>query len=329
MKMITIILTAMILTAAFLSSCAFAGENGEIDAASDGNREKEGAKTKSILQNNPYVKEISIKDIKGVRIGNAEDAANGTGCTVIISESGAPAGVEVRGGGPASRETELLKTNSSAEKIHAILLAGGSAYGLQAATGVMNYLEKKGIGYPVGDGIVPLVVQSDICDLGCGSSSVRPDAKLAMKACEGAYSNNYRDGCYGAGTGATVGKMKGMPLCTKTGMGSYAIQVGDIQVGAIVCLNAFGNIYDRDGTCIAGMRSESGVGFESICDLMIEQHGRVIENRFIGNSAIGVIITNGKFSKYRLGKVASMAHAAYARAISPAFTSIDGDTIYA
>ena len=212
--------------------------------------------SKSFLENIPYIKEISIKEIEGIRIGNAEDTVNATGCTVIISESGAPAGVDVRGGGPASRELHLLSANASAEQIHAILLGGGSAYGLQAATGVMNYLEKKGIGYPVGAGVVPLVVQSDIFDLGCGSFSVRPDAELAWKACEGAYEDNYQDGCYGAGTGATVGKMKGMDWCTKTGLGSYAIQVGDIQIGAIVCLNALGNVYDREGTCIAGMRCE-------------------------------------------------------------------------
>ena len=284
---------------------------------------------KSFLQNNPYVKEISIKEIEGVRIGNAEDAVNATGCTVIISETGAPTGVDVRGGGPASRDLQLLSANASAEQIHAVLLGGGSAYGLQAATGVMNYLEKKGIGYPVGNGVVPLVVQSDIFDLGCGSFSVRPDDRLAMKACEGAYADNYRDGCRGAGTGATVGKMKGMEWCTKTGLGSYAVQVGDIRVGAVVCVNALGNIYDRGGNCIAGMRREDGSGFESVSELMIANHSRVTENKFTGNTTIGVILTNGRFSKYRMTKIASMAHSGYARAISPIFTSADGDTIYA
>ncbi|MCF0120051.1 MAG: P1 family peptidase [Oscillospiraceae bacterium] len=285
--------------------------------------------TKSFPDNNPYLKEISIRDIEGIRIGNAEDTVNATGCTVIISEAGAPTGVDVRGGGPASRDLQLLSANASAERIHAVLLAGGSAYGLQAATGVMNYLEKKGIGYPVGDGVVPLVVQSDIFDLGCGSFSVRPDAILAIKACEGAYNDNYRDGCFGAGVGATVGKLKGMERCTKTGIGSYAIQVGEIKVGAVVCLNALGNIYDRDGNCIAGMRNEDGSGFQSIRDLMISEYNRVVDNKFTGNTTIGVIITNGKFSKYRMTKIASMAHSGYARAISPVFTSADGDTIYA
>ncbi|MCF0229165.1 MAG: P1 family peptidase [Parasporobacterium sp.] len=270
-----------------------------------------------------------MKDIEGVRIGNAEDVENGTGCTVIISEAGAPIGVDVRGGGPASRDLQLLSANSSMEKFHGIVLAGGSAYGLQAATGVMNYLEKKGIGYPVGAGVVPLVVQSDIFDLACGSFSVRPDSDLAMKACEGAYADNYQDGCYGAGVGATVGKMKGMEWCTKTGMGSYAVQVGDIKVGAIVCLNALGNIYDRDGNCIAGMRSEDGSGFQSIRELMIAECSRIVENKFTGNTTIGAILTNGKFSKYRRTKIASMAHGGYARAISPVYTSVDGDTIYA
>ena len=283
----------------------------------------------SFLENIPYIKEISIKEIEGIRIGNAEDTVNATGCTVIISESGAPAGVDVRGGGPASRELHLLSANASAEQIHAILLGGGSAYGLQAATGVMNYLEKKGIGYPVGAGVVPLVVQSDIFDLGCGSFSVRPDAELAWKACEGAYEDNYQDGCYGAGTGATVGKMKGMDWCTKTGLGSYAIQVGDIQIGAIVCLNALGNVYDREGTCIAGMRCEDGSGFQSVRELMVSVYSQISENKFTGNTTIGVILTNAKFNKYRMGKIASMAHCGYARSISPVYTSADGDTIYA
>ncbi|MCF0145693.1 MAG: P1 family peptidase, partial [Eubacterium sp.] len=275
------------------------------------------------------MKEISIREMEGVRIGNSEDKVNATGCTVVICESGASVGVDIRGGGPASRDTQLLSANSSENPIHAVLLSGGSAYGLGAATGVMNFLEKKGVGFPVGDGVVPLVVQSDIFDLGCGSFSVRPDEQLALRACEGAYADNYQDGCYGAGTGATVGKMKGMKWCTKTGMGSYAIRIGEICVGAIVCLNALGNIYDRDGKCIAGMRRADGRGFESIRELMIAEHKRVVENKFTGNTTIGVILTNGKFSKYRMTKIASMAHGGYARAISPVFTSVDGDMIYA
>lgn len=275
------------------------------------------------------MKEISIKDIENIKIGHSTDVTNGTGVTVIISPDGAPAGVDVRGGGPASRETTLLDPRANAEVIHAIVLGGGSAYGLDAAGGVMRFLEEKGIGFPVGLGVVPLVVQSDIFDLGCGSFNVRPDQAMGYAACEGAYDGNYQDGCYGGGTGATVGKMKGMEYCTKTGCGSYAVQIGDLKIGAIVILNALGNVYDQNGKCIAGMLNADKTSYESIEDLMIANADKVVDNKFTGNTTIGVILTNAKFNKSKLTKIASMAHNGYARSIRPVHTSADGDTIYA
>ena len=193
-------------------------------------------------------KEISIQEIKGIKIGQSENQAAGTGCTVFLSETGMRAGLDVRGGGPASRESELLNPLAAAQVIHAIVLAGGSAYGLGAADGVMKYLEEKGIGFEVGPSLkVPLVCQSDLFDLTVGDPYIRPDKAMGYDACLRAEENgtgNYRDGNFGAGCGATVGKFAGMDYCMKSGIGSYAVQIGELQVGAVVAVNALGDIYD-------------------------------------------------------------------------------------
>ena len=173
------------------------------------------------------MKIISIKDFDNIRIGNAQNTSAGTGCTVIISESGMCAGLDVRGGGPASRESELLKPLAAADRIHAVLLGGGSAFGLDAAGGVMQFLEEKGIGLDVGIAKVPLVCQSDIFDLTVADPYTRPDKAMGYEACVGAWQNNYQDGCFGVGTGATIGKLNGMEHCMKSGIGSYAVQIGE------------------------------------------------------------------------------------------------------
>ena len=177
------------------------------------------------------MKTISIKDIEGIRIGNAQNFIGGTGCTVILSETGMCAGLDVRGGGPASRESELLKPLAAAQSIHAVLLGGGSAFGLDAAGGVMQFLEEKGIGFDVGVTKVPLVCQSDIFDLTVADAHVRPDKEMGYEACKGAYADNYQDGNFGVGTGATVGKFRGMDYCMKSGIGSYAVQIGELKIG--------------------------------------------------------------------------------------------------
>ena len=188
-------------------------------------------------------KEIPVTDIQNIRIGQAENAAAGTGCTVFICEGGMRAGLDVRGGGPASRESELLKPLAAAQYIHAIVLAGGSAFGLGAANGVMEYLEARDIGFDVGVTKVPLVVQSDLFDLTVGECSVRPDAAMGYEAARRAMEDpNYQDGNYGAGCGATVGKICGMDTCMKTGIGSFAIELGGLQIGAVVAVNALGDI---------------------------------------------------------------------------------------
>ena len=209
------------------------------------------------------MKEIPITSFDNLQIGQAENTAAGTGCTVVLlGKDGAPAGLDVRGGGPASRESELLKPLAAAQVIHAIVLAGGSAFGLDAAGGVMRYLEERGIGFDVGVTKVPLVCQSDLFDLTVADARTRPDAAMAYAACVNAETGNYRDGNHGAGTGATVGKLLGMDHCMKSGIGSYAVQVGDLKVGALVAVNAMGDVYDFEtGRKVAGLRADDGKTF--------------------------------------------------------------------
>lgn len=274
--------------------------------------------------------EISIKEIKNIKIGQTQDVNAGTGCTVIICENGAPTGLDVRGGGPASRESELLKAEANAQFIHAVVLSGGSAFGLDAAGGVMQYLEEHGIGFDVGVTKVPLVSQACLFDLTVGDTFTRPDKKMGYEACVNAENGgNYQDGNYGAGTGATVGKLFNMDYCMKSGIGSYAVSVGELQVGAIVAVNALGDIYDwKEGKKIAGLLDESKKGFRSTTEEMYKKYD-VIENKFTGNTTIGIIITNAKFDKTKLNKIAGMTHNGYARAIHPVHTSADGDSIFA
>jgi L-aminopeptidase/D-esterase-like protein len=275
------------------------------------------------------MKEISILDFEKIKIGQTEDSKAGTGCTVVLCEEGMRAGVDVRGGGPASRETQLLNPLMAADKIHAIVLGGGSAFGLGAASGVMNYLEENDIGFDVGVTKVPLVVQSDLFDLTVGDTFVRPNEEMGYMAAQIAKeSPNYKDGNYGAGCGATVGKIGGMETCMKTGMGSYAIQIGELKVGAIVALNALGDIFDyKTGKMIAGVLKEDKSGFRSTNEIM-KSSIEVVENKFVGNTTLSVVMTNADFSKAQLSKIAGMAHDGYARSINPVHTSADGDSIY-
>ena len=274
--------------------------------------------------------EISVKDIRPIKIGQVENAEAGTGCTVILCEEGMRAGLDVRGGGPASREPLLLNPLMAAQTIHAVVLGGGSAFGLGAANGVMACLEERGIGYDVGVTKVPLVVQSDIFDLTVGDPFVRPDAAMGYEAAKLALeAPNYRDGNFGAGCGATVGKYGGMATCMKTGIGSYAIQIGELQIGAIVVLNALGDVLDwRNGRQVAGLLKEDKSALRSTAACMRESI-QVVENKFVGNTTLAAVMTNAQFDKAQLCKIAGMAHDGYARAIHPVHTSADGDSIYA
>ena len=248
---------------------------------------------------------------------------------MLLFDGCAPAGVDIRGGGPASRETPLLDPRMDAKGIHALLLSGGSAFGLDAAGGVMRYLEERDIGFDTGITKVPLVCQSCIFDLAVGRPDVRPDAAMAYRACENASREPLANGCVGGGTGACVGKYRGREFAMKTGIGTWAAQVGEIRVGAVVVLNALGDIFDIDtGKQIAGMRTEDGRGLRSSEQALWEDAGQC-RSLFTGNTTIGAVLTNGAFNKAELGKIAAMAHNGYARAIRPVHTTADGDSIYA
>jgi L-aminopeptidase/D-esterase-like protein len=275
------------------------------------------------------MKEIKITDIENVVIGNAQDIENATGCTAVICEKTAPTGLVVMGGGPASRESELLKPVANADGIHAVLLSGGSAYGLDAAGGVMKYLEEKGIGFDVGVGVVPLVCQSSLFDLTVGSFDVRPDKALGYKAAENAFKGEFKQGNYGAGTGASVGKLGGMERAVKTGIGAYAVQVDDLKIGAVVAVNSLGDVFDYDsGKMIAGMLNEEKTAFANSEEELYKLY-KPGANLFVENTTIGAVITNGKFNKTQMNKIAAMCHNGYARTIKPVNTTADGDSVYA
>ena len=276
------------------------------------------------------MREIPVTDVGPIFIGQTEDSKAATGCTVLIAPQGMHAGLDVRGGGPASRETFLLHPLTAAQSIHAIVLAGGSAFGLGAANGVMQYLEEHDIGLDTGAARVPLVVQSDIYDLSIGDASVRPDAAMGYACARLAMeSPNYRDGCFGAGCGATVGKYAGIDYCMKSGIGGYAVQIDELKIGALVVLNALGDIYDwKNGRQIAGLLNERKDALRSTAELMRQSY-EVRENKFTGNTTLCVVFTNAGFSKPQLCKIAGMAHNGLARSINPVHTSADGDSIYA
>lgn len=267
------------------------------------------------------MKEISIHEIPGFSIGNAQNQEKGTGCTVILADRGAVPGVDVRGGAPGTREVALIDPIEMMPQINALLLAGGSAFGLDAASGVMKYLEEKAVGFETGFGKVPIVPAAVLFDLGYKDSKTRPDLAMGYEACKNAEMKNYEDGSYGAGAGATVGKILGPESSMKSGIGTYCVQVGDLMVGAIVAVNAFGTIYEGE-TPLAGPHNEEQV--LSTEDILIGG----LEASFKDNTTIGAIITNANLTKAEASKVASMSHDGYARAIRPVHTMVDGDIIF-
>lgn len=272
--------------------------------------------------------EIKISDIDGFNIGHAQDIDGASGCSVIICEKGAVAGVDVRGGAPASRETELLNPVNTVEKIHCVMLSGGSAYGLSAADGVMDYLEEKNVGFDVGVGVVPIVCAASLFDLVVGNPKCRPDKNMGYKACLNSKNSMHIDGNIGAGTGASVGKIAGIDRMMKSGLGNYAIKMGDVKCGAIVAVNALGDVFDYDsGKVLAGVLSEDKTKIESTEAIMYREIEKK-RNVFSGNTTIGCIITNVKMTKAQANKLAQIAHNAYAKVIRPVHTSADGDTIF-
>lgn len=275
------------------------------------------------------MKEVSVTGIPGIKIGHAQNVDGGSGCTVILCEQGACAGVDVRGGGPASRETELLKPINMVEQIHAVMLSGGSAYGLDASAGAMKYLEEKGVGFDVGVGVVPIVCGASLFDLVVGDPKCRPDQPMGYQACENANSEPPAEGNVGAGTGATVGKFLGVERMMKSGLGTYALQIGDLIVGAVVAVNSLGDVIDIEtGKRLAGMLNEEGTAVISTEEALYE-HYDSNRNVFSGNTTLGCIITNAHLNKNQANKIASIAHNGFARAIRPVHTMADGDTIFA
>ena len=273
------------------------------------------------------MKEIGIMEVGGFRVGHAQDTEAATGCTVLLLDRMSPAGVDVRGGGPASRETQILSPVAHAEAINAVLLSGGSAFGLDAAGGVMNYLEERSVGCETGIAKVPLVSQSCLFDLGVGRADVRPDAAMAYAACENAGYGVPAEGNAGAGTGCSVGKYRGMERAMKAGFGTYAIEIGAFKAGALVAVNALGDIYE-DGTQIAGLLNAERNGLSNTLDELFADV-EAMSRLKAANTTLGVIVTNAKLTKAQLTKVAGMAHNGYARAIRPVHTMADGDSIYA
>lgn len=275
------------------------------------------------------MKEICIQDIEGFLLGHSEDLEAGTGCTVLLSKEGASAGVAVKGGAPGTRETDLLEPTEMIEKVHGIVLAGGSAFGLDAASGVMEYLEECNIGFDVGVGKVPIVCSAVLFDLACGDSKVRPDKEMGYKAAKNAeiYKESI-NGNIGCGTGATIGKMLGPEYAMKGGFGSYAIEIGELKVGAIVGVNCVGDVIDpKNGQIVGGALNKEEKKFYDTQKFLFENYDKSIK-AFKGNTTIGVVLSNAKFTKAENKRIASVSHNAFARTIKPAHTMFDGDTIF-
>lgn len=268
-----------------------------------------------------------ITDVPGVKVGNQQDGNALTGCTAILFEEGAVGGVDVRGSAPGTRETDLLNPINLVDKVHGIVLSGGSAFGLDAASGVMRYLEEQGIGFDTGVAKVPIVPAAVLFDLGVGDSKIRPNQQMGYEAAATATKEKFKTGNFGAGCGATVGKMAGMPFCMKGGLGSASIRLNHgITVGAIVAVNAVGDIRDPAvGKIIAGPYKEGKI-LDSI-ELLSQAYEEVLHAGT--NTTIGVVAVNADLTKAEASKVAQMAHDGFARTIYPAHTMFDGDTIFA
>ena len=272
----------------------------------------------------------SITDVSGIKVGHFTDSRRPTGCTVILTGSGAVAGVDVRGAAPGTRETDLLDPKNLVQQVHAILLSGGSAFGLDAATGVMKFLEERGIGYDVGVTKVPIVPAAILFDLTVGDAKIRPDAMAGYQACNNASDQLFTEGNVGAGAGATVGKLFGMSRAMKSGIGTASIKLPvGITVGAIVAVNAVGDIFEpRIGKLIAGARSPDGKKLLGTMEAIVG--GEDLPPLLGGmNTTIGVVAVDAKLDKAQCQKIAQMAHDGLARTINPVHSMYDGDTIFA
>jgi L-aminopeptidase/D-esterase-like protein len=263
----------------------------------------------------------AITDVRGIEVGHAQDEEALTGCTVILCRKGAVAGVDVRGGAPGTRETDLLDPVNLVEKVHAVVLAGGSAFGLDAASGVMRYLEEQKVGFDTGAARVPIVPAAILYDLSLGRADVRPDFDMGYRAAVSASLRAPAEGNVGAGTGACVGKMRGIKYGMKSGIGTWSIDLNGLIIGALVAVNAIGDVIDPGtGKLLAGLRPGGTLAW-----MKKNQAAPPVKS----NTVIGVIATNARMTKAQATKVAQMAQDGLARVIRPAHTLFDGDTIFA
>lgn len=271
----------------------------------------------------------AITDVPGIEVGHFTDTRRPTGCSVVIARQGAVGGVAVRGAAPGTRETDLLEPGNTVSQVHAVLLSGGSAWGLDAAGGVMRWLDEQGIGLNVGPARVPIVPAAVLFDLTLGDPTIRPDAHAGYAACQNASSQAPDQGNVGAGSGASVGKLFGMQRAMKGGIGTASVRVGDVTVGALVACNALGDVIDpHTGALIAGARHENGL---SLCDTRRSLLAGVPPLPILAgtNTTIGVIATDAKLSKTQAQRLAQIGHDGLARSINPVHTLSDGDTLFA
>ena len=271
----------------------------------------------------------AITDIAGLKVGHFTDARRPTGCSVLLCEAGAVAGVDVRGAAPGTRETDLLHPLATIETVHALLLTGGSAFGLAAADGVMRWLEDHGHGVLVGPARIPIVPAAVLFDLWVGDARIRPDAAAGHAACEAASASPPAQGSVGAGAGASVGKLFGLQHAMKGGIGTASIRVGAITVAALVAVNAIGDVVDpASGRVIAGARAADGRSAVGIIDALIAGRGPAALMAGMATT-IGIVATDAGLSKAQTNKLASMAHDGLARSINPVHTATDGDVLFA
>lgn len=271
----------------------------------------------------------SITDVTGIEVGHHTLAERPTGCTVILARGGAVAGVDVRGGAPGTRDTDLLDPVNTVQEIHGVVLSGGSLFGLDAVSGAVRWLEERGVGLDAWGSTIPIVTGAILFDLGIGDSSVRPDAECGYSAADAAASGHVRTGSVGAGAGATVGKLEGLDRAMKGGIGTASIELSDgVIVGAIVAVNAVGDVIDpATGEVVAGVRTEDGSGLAD-ARLVIRSRSGLADTSG-ENTTIGVVATNATLTKAQATKLAQMAQDGLARAVYPAHTPWDGDTIFA
>lgn len=268
-----------------------------------------------------------LTDIPGIQVGHFTHDQRPTGCTVILTEKGVRAGVDVRGSAPGTRETDLLHPLNTVQEIHALLLSGGSAFGLDAAAGVVRYLEERNVGYETGIVRVPIVPAAILFDLGLGNPKIRPDRDSAYEACRAANSGPVQEGNVGAGAGATVGKSFGMTRAMKGGLGSALVQVGALKVACLAVVNSLGCVIDPGtGSVLAGVLSEDRTAPLHSMDLLLKSSGTSGQSG--QNTTLAVVATNAAFDKAEINKVAQMGQDGLARAINPAHTPFDGDTVF-